>query len=55
VTLFLFIVVWLAALWVIGNFVGYLSVRDIGPLNWRILLGPKVYVEWAYDRKEVNY
>lgn len=52
----LWIVLFLAALWVFGNGVGYLFTRatrpdDVPwPVNWRILAGPIVYVNWAFDR-----
>lgn len=39
--------------WVAGNLVGWFTTRDDDvpwPLNWRILAGPKAYIDWAYAR-----
>ena len=38
-----------------GNVAGWLTTRDIGdrPWNWRVFLGPVVYVNWN-DRRQAT-
>ena len=46
----------LAMLWIVANVAGWLSIK-IGPrgegypFSWRIFLGPKRYIDWAWDRR----